>query len=72
MSDELTECVADTLADAESAQGSVAALMELLAGCPPGHQLTVAYFATLIEMVQCRLDNVVDGLRVVEAHAVPG
>lgn len=67
MSDELTECVADTLADAEAAHDSLASLLEMLGGCPPGHKLTAATLRQLIALVQYHLDNVVDGLRVVEA-----
>jgi hypothetical protein len=54
----------DTLACAEDARTSVAALIELLRGCPPEHKLSAGLFVGLLVSVQCNLDNVVDGVSV--------
>ena len=51
------------LIDAESAQGSVGALVEILGGCTPDHQVTGIFMRCLLEDVKLHLDNVVDGLR---------
>lgn len=52
------------LVDAESAQGSVGALVEILSGCTPGQQVTGIFMRSLLLDVKMHLDNVVDGLRV--------
>ncbi len=59
------ELLADTHRDAEAARLSVAALAELLRGCPPEYPLSAGLFLGLVVSVQMYLDNVVDGLRVV-------
>lgn len=59
----------DTLACAEDARTSVAALIELLRGCPPDHKLSAGLFVGLLVSVQANLDNVVDGVAV--AAGVP-
>lgn len=51
------------LLDAESAQGSVGALVEILSGCQPGQQVTAVFMRSLLLDVKMHLDNVVDGLR---------
>ncbi|UUZ68090.1 hypothetical protein LP416_27885 [Polaromonas sp. P2-4] len=51
------------LIDAESAQGSVGALVEILGGCTPGQQVTGVFMRSLLADVKMHLDNVVDGLR---------
>ena len=51
------------LIDAESAQGSVGALVEILGGCTPDYQVTGIFMRCLLEDVKLHLDNVVDGLR---------
>ena len=56
------------LADAESAQGSVGALVEILSGCTPGQQVTGIFMRSLLLDVKMHLDNVVDGLRVANPH----
>lgn len=68
MSDDLTECVTSTLTDAEDANISVGALVELLRGCPPDYPLSAGLFLGLVVSVKAHLDNVVDGLRVVNGH----
>lgn len=62
-------CVADTLTDAEGAHRSMGALVELLEGCPPGHQLTAGNVLGIVSSVLVQMDNVVDGLRT--AHRRP-
>lgn len=54
----------DTLICAEDARNSVAALIELLRGCPPDHKLSAGLFVGLLVSVQANLDNVVDGASV--------
>lgn len=54
------------LVDAEAAQGSVGALVEILGGCTPGQQVTALFMRSLLEDVKMHLDNVVDGLRTPE------
>ena len=51
------------LLDAESAQGSVGALVEILGGCTPGQQVTGVFMRSLLQDVKMHLDSVVDGLR---------
>lgn len=63
--EDLSACVADTLVDAEDANISVGALVELLRGCPPDYPLSAGLFLGLVVSVKSHLDNVVDGLRVV-------
>lgn len=59
----------DTLICAEDARNSVAALIELLRGCPPDHKLSAGLFVGLLVSVQANLENVVDGVAV--AAGVP-
>jgi hypothetical protein len=54
----------DTLACAQDARTSVAALIELLRGCPPDHKLSAGLFVGLLVSVQANLENVVDGVAV--------
>lgn len=56
--------ITDTLTDAEHANMSVGALVELLHGCQPDHQLSAGLFLGLVVSVKSHLENVVDGLRV--------
>lgn len=58
----------ELLADAESAQGSVGALVEILSGCTPGQQVTGVFMRSLLVDVKMHMDNVVDGLRVVNGR----
>ena len=53
----------ELLVDAESAQGSVGVLVEILGGCTPGQQVTGVFMRSLLADVKMHLDNVVDGLR---------
>jgi hypothetical protein len=69
MSSELTECVTETLSDAQGAHLRIRALLELLRGCPPDYPLSAGLFIGLIESVRERMDNVVDGLQVVHKNA---
>ena len=62
--------LADTLVDAEHANMSVGALVELLSGCAPDHQLSAGLFLGLVVSVKAHLENVVDGLRVVHTAGV--
>lgn len=70
MNAELSECVTETLGDAEDANISVGALVELLRGCPPDYPLSAGLFLGLVVSVKAHLDNVVDGLRVVSCHSL--
>jgi hypothetical protein len=56
-----------TLADAEAAYSGVSALVELLNGCQPGHQITGIFIRSLLEDVRAHLENVVGGLSPVVA-----
>ena len=69
MAHELTECVTETLTDAEGAHVSIKALLELLRGCPPDYKLSACLFLGLIESIRAQMDNVVDGLHVVNKKA---
>jgi hypothetical protein len=64
----------DTLASAEDARTSVAALLELLRGCPPDYKLSAGLFLGLLVSVHAHLENVVDGVAVAagvpRSHAV--
>ena len=55
-------------ADAEHAHQSIAALIEILRGCPPGYQITAGLVLGLIVSVKMNLDNVVDGLMLPSYH----
>ncbi len=59
----------DTLVCAEDARTSIAALIEMLRGCPPDYKLSAGLFVGLLVSVQANLDNVVDGVSV--AAGVP-
>lgn len=63
--EDLMECVEFTLADAEDANLSVGALLELLRGCPADYPLSAGLFLGLVNSIKSHLSNVVDGLRVV-------
>jgi hypothetical protein len=65
LTSDLTECITATLTDAQDANTSVLALLELLRGCPPNYPLSAGLFLGLMVSVQSHLENVVDGLRVV-------
>lgn len=67
----MTTDLTDTLIDAEHANLSVGALAELLRGCPPDHQLSAGLFLGLVVSVQSHLENVVDGLRVMNRQGAP-
>lgn len=56
-----------TLSDAEAAYSGVSALVELLNGCQPGHQITGIFIRSLLEDVRAHLENVVGGLSPVAA-----
>ncbi len=58
----------DLLIDAESAQGSIGVLIELMAGCAPGQQVTAIFMRSFLLDVKMHLDNVVDGLRTPDAR----
>ena len=66
MNTELADCVTDTLVDAQDANLSVQALLELLNGCPPEYPLSAGLFVGLVRSVASHMANVVDGLRVLE------
>lgn len=68
MNADLSECVTATLEDAEDANISVGALVELLRGCPPDYPLSAGLFLGLVVSVKAHLENVADGLRVVTRH----
>ena len=51
------------LVDAESAQGSVGVLIELMDGCAPGQQITAVFMRSLLVDVKMHIDSVVDGLQ---------
>lgn len=70
MNEDLAECVTATLTDAEDANTSVGALLELLRGCPPDYPLSAGLFLGLVVSVKAHLENVVDGLRVVNGVAL--
>lgn len=67
---ELSECVDSTLTDAVDANTSIAALIELLRGCPPDYQLSAGLFVGLVVSVKSHLDNVVDGLSVLRSNGL--
>jgi hypothetical protein len=52
------------LEDAESAYRGVSALVELLAACKPGQQITGIFVHSLLVDVRMHLENVVGSLRV--------
>lgn len=66
----------DTLVCAEDARTSVAALIEMLRGCPPDYKLSAGLFVGLLVSVQANLDNVVDGVAVAagasRVHSISG
>ena len=74
MSDTSTAAASDELEneylliDAETAQGSVGVLIELIDGCKPGQQVTAIFMRSFLVDVKMHLDNVVDGLRSPEAR----
>ncbi len=70
--EDLSECVTATLVDAEDANISVGALVELLRGCPPDYPLSAGLFLGLVVSVKSHLENVVDGLRVVNVAQLTG
>jgi hypothetical protein len=63
------EFAAELLDDAESARRSVAALAEILAGCPPEYKISAFLFRSLLETAICHLENTVDGVRVLACGA---
>lgn len=69
MSDASTAAASDDLEsqylliDAESAQGSVGVLIELMDGCAPGQQITAVFMRSLLVDVKMHIDSVVDGLQ---------
>lgn len=62
------EFAAELLDDAESARRSVAALAEILAGCPPEYKISAFLFRSLLETAICHLENTVDGVRLLAAR----
>ncbi len=60
--EDAAENAENTLADAEAAYSGVSALVELLSGCQPGHQITGIFIRSLLEDVRAHLENVVGGL----------
>ena len=63
------DLTADTLQDAEVAQASVGALVELLDGCEEGKKLTAALYLGLLRDVGAHLEIVVHGLRILDRQA---
>ena len=69
MSDASTAAVSDDLEneylliDAESAQGSVGVLIELMNSCAPGQQITAVFMRSLLVDVKMHIDSVVEGLQ---------
>jgi len=61
------EFAAELLDDAESARRNVAALAEILAGCPPEYKISAFLFRGLLETALCHLENTVDGVRLLAA-----
>lgn len=61
--EEHQECITDTLADAVAARLNVAAIEELLTGCPVDYPLSAGLFVGLMRSSLSHLENVVDGLR---------
>lgn len=51
-----------TLIDAQAAYSGVSALVEILAGCPPGYQVTGLFIHSLLLDVRMHLENVVGSL----------
>lgn len=66
----LAETLSDTAVDAEGAHQRVRALLELLNGCPPEYPLSAGLFVGLVESVNERMANVVDGLRAARGATV--
>ena len=64
ISRELREFIEQTRADAFAANDCVLSLLEMLHGCPPGHQVSAGRLVALLALVQAYLANVVDGLAV--------
>jgi hypothetical protein len=63
------ENIEQTLQDARSVNSSISALHELLQGCSPGYKITAANMLTFIESMAPHLENVIDGLQVLQANA---
>lgn len=57
------EFAAELLDDAESARRNVAALAEILAGCPPEYKISAYLFRSLLETAMGHLENTVQGVR---------
>lgn len=54
---------AELLADAEAARCNVAALAEILKGCPPEYKISAYLFRSLLEMATAHLENTVQGVQ---------
>lgn len=63
------EFAAELLDDAESARRNVAALAEILAGCPPEYKISAYLFRSLLETAMGHLENTVDGVRLLAAQS---
>lgn len=66
------EFAAELLDDAESARRNVAALAEILAGCPPEYKISAYLFRSLLETAMGHLENTVDGVRLLAAAPMNG
>lgn len=66
---ERREFIEQTRIDAVAAHDCIVALMEMLYGCPPGHQISAGRLVALLALPQAYLANVVDGFSV---EPVPG
>jgi hypothetical protein len=64
MSEDLREFIEHNRTDAFAAHDCILSLLEMLHGCPPGHQVSAGRLAALLALVQAYLDNVVDGMSV--------
>jgi hypothetical protein len=65
-SEDLREFIDQNGADACAANDCLLSLLEMLHGCPPGHQVSAGHLAALLALVQAYLANVVDGMSVAE------
>jgi hypothetical protein len=63
-SEDLREFIEQNRTDAFAAHDCILSLLEMLHGCPPGHQVSAGHLAALLALVQAYLANVVDGMSV--------
>lgn len=60
----LRELIEQTRSDACAANECIQSLVEMLHGCPPGHQVSARYLAALLVLVQAYMANVADAFAV--------